>query len=54
MNAANSVAVVTRSLLEAGAAPVMVRSVRNHLVILGEAYLRRALIQRTSNHSVSG
>jgi hypothetical protein len=37
MNAANSMAGVRRSLLEAGAAPVMVRSVQNHLVILGEA-----------------
>jgi AcrR family transcriptional regulator len=50
----STMAGVTRALLEAGAAPVMVRSVRNHLVILGEAYLRRALIQRTSNHSSSG
>lgn len=34
---------VTRSLLEAGAPPEMVRSLRNHLVILGDAYLRYAL-----------
>lgn len=43
----SAIAGATRSVLEAGAPPGKVRGLRKHLVMLGEAYLGRALMLPT-------